>query len=217
MLEKILDCQTEIVNTIKLLIYKEDSSILEKINFDDDEIFLEPLLFTYFNYKNIGQFSSDNLNELIQGHYIGKTNDYKVMFYSNEQGIAYVPNIGYFDKNNISFFESRQLINETKIEVLKFKLSLLDFIFNNTSEGKSYLNEIIIDDFVYEKNIGFLTKALHLIKQNSLEHYKLIEQCCKKILLFKTNPENTNSFATINAHGIAFLNVYQDDYNVVFL
>lgn len=35
-------------------------------------------------------------------------------------------------------------------------------------------------------------------------------------MLFKTNPENTNSFATINAHGIAFFNVYQEEYDEVF-
>jgi hypothetical protein len=34
--------------------------------------------------------------------------------------------------------------------------------------------------------------------------------------LFKTNPSNTNSFTSINAHGIAFFNVYQDDYDEVF-
>ena len=41
----------EIINIIKLLIYKENPSVLEKINFEDDTIFLDPLLFAYFNSK----------------------------------------------------------------------------------------------------------------------------------------------------------------------
>ena len=35
----------EIINTIKLLLYKENTSVFKKLNFDDDEVFLEPLLF----------------------------------------------------------------------------------------------------------------------------------------------------------------------------
>jgi hypothetical protein len=73
-----------------------------------------------------------------------------------------------------------------------------------------------VNNSLFESNIGFLTNALNLIKKNSSGHYKLIEGNCKKILIFKTNPDVTNSFATINAHGIAFLNVYQNDYDEVF-
>ena len=42
---------TEFINTIKLLIYKEKPSLLEKVDFEDDNIFLDPLLFAYFNSK----------------------------------------------------------------------------------------------------------------------------------------------------------------------
>ena len=34
--------------------------------------------------------------------------------------------------------------------------------------------------------------------------------------MFRTDPKNTNSFATIKAHGMAFFNVYQDEYDEVF-
>jgi predicted transcriptional regulator len=216
MLEKIQNLQNEITNTIKILIYKEAPSILEKLNFEDDDVFLEPLLFIYFNDKKLNLFSSQMLFELMQGYFIDKEINLVFDQSLNRNDISYLPNIGYFYKNENQPFEKIELIQDTKIEVIKYHINLLDNIFNNTKEGITDVNKIIIDNEVFKLNINYLTKALNLIKENSYEHFQIIEQCCKKIILFKTNPENTNSFATINAHGIAFLNVYQDDYNVVF-
>lgn len=45
-----------IINTIKILLYKENPSLLEKVNFDDDDVFLEPLLFSYLNSKKQNLF-----------------------------------------------------------------------------------------------------------------------------------------------------------------
>ena len=63
---------TQIINTIKLLIYKEYSSLLEKIDFDDDEIFLEPLLFSYFNNIKDNNFTKEMLTEIMQGYFVEK-------------------------------------------------------------------------------------------------------------------------------------------------
>ncbi len=35
--------KTEIINNLKLLIYKERPALLDKIDFEDDNTFLEPL------------------------------------------------------------------------------------------------------------------------------------------------------------------------------
>ena len=34
-----------LIETIQLLLYKENPTLLEKVNFEDDNVFLEPLLF----------------------------------------------------------------------------------------------------------------------------------------------------------------------------
>jgi hypothetical protein len=216
MLEKIINCQIEITNTIKLLIYDFDKSIIEKLDLDDDQIFLEPLLFTYFNFKSIKHYSSDFLSELIQGYFVEKKTNFAIMDSFNKNDIAYIPNAGYFKKNADTPFEEIKLLDGTKIEILNYPVNLLNDIFFSIKENSINFEEIIIDTQILEKNIDYLTRALNLIKNNSNEHFLIIEQCCKKILLFKTNPEITNSFATINAHGTAFLNVYQDNYKVVF-
>ena len=63
---------TEFINTIKLLLYKENPSLLEKVDFEDDNVFLDPLLFAYFNSKKENMFSKDMLTEIMQGYFIEK-------------------------------------------------------------------------------------------------------------------------------------------------
>ncbi|AOR28371.1 hypothetical protein FORMB_13270 [Formosa sp. Hel1_33_131] len=62
----------EIINTIKLLLYKENTSVFKKLNFDDDEVFLEPLLFAYFNSKSYNSYPKEALEEMLQGYFIKK-------------------------------------------------------------------------------------------------------------------------------------------------
>lgn len=207
--------QTEIINTIKLLIYKENPGLLEKIDFDDDELFLEPLLFSYFNYKNDNSLPNDFLTEFMQGYFVNKE-EVRINYSFNENKIAYLPKLGYYKKNEPSFFEPVYIIENSKIEVFRHSVTLLRNVFTDGSGNVIPDLDIIFNNSLFDKNISYLTNAVSFIKEDSREHYDIIEQCCKKILLFKTNPDNTNSFATIKAHGIAFLNVYQEEYDEVF-
>lgn len=213
--EKINYYQTEIINTTKLLIYKENPTILEKVDFDDDNLFLEPLLFTYFNTKNENDLPNELLVEFMQGYFV-KREEIITKHSFKKNDIVYIPRLGYFKNGDSEPFEQIQMVEDTNIEILKFSNNLLKNIFKNTIGDLINEDEITINSVLVEKNIAYLTNALSYIKNNSNEHFQLIEQCCKKILIFKTDTKNTNSFATIKAHGIAFLNVYQDDYDEVF-
>ena len=205
----------EIINSIKLLIYNDSPSLLEKINFDDDTIYLEPLLFSYFNCKKDDFFSKEVLEEILQGYYINKE-ELKIEYSYNKNGIVYVPKRGYFKKQSKRAFLPIAFINGTSIEIIKYSHPLIDSVFKIGSDNKINENNIKFNEDVYNQNIGFLKNAFDFIKLSSKKHYDLIEQCCKKVVLFETDPENINSFATINAHGIAFFNTYQKDYDEVF-
>jgi hypothetical protein len=202
------------INSIKLLIYKENPSIFEKLNFDDDAIFLEPLLFAYFNSKKENLFSETMLLEILQGFFIEKETLLLEESF-NKYGIAYVPNLGYFDKTNKKI-DTICIVEKTKIELIKYPIVHLKIIFKDFNENVIDENKIELSKALSVKYEKQLTNAFQYIKTSSKEHFELIEQCCKKIVLFKTDPKNTNSFATINAHGIAFFNVYQEDYDEVF-
>jgi hypothetical protein len=207
--------QTEIINTIKLLIYKENPSLLEKIDFDDDEIFLEPLLFFYFNHKIEDSLPNELLTEFMQGYFLDNPT-VKIKHSYNDSGIAYLPVLGYFKNGEPDFLETIHRIDNTNIEVFKHSVDLINAIYKDTSGKLIPIADIVSNIDLFEKNITYLTNAISIIKETSKEHFQLIEKCCKKIVLFKTDPDNTNSFATIKIHGVAFLNVYQDDYDEVF-
>lgn len=203
------------VDAIKILIYKESQYILEKIDLDDKEIFLEPLIFAYFNGKKDNSFPQKILEELLQGYYQEKEK-LKLNFSFNNNEIAYLPNLGYFKSGQQIPFSQIEMIKGTSVEILKYSHPLIDVVFKSVSENDFVDNDLIINEQLYNENIGYLTNAFQYIKASSKAHFELIEKHCKKCLLFKTDPKNTNSFATINAHGMAFFNVYQDDYDEVF-
>jgi len=116
----------EIINTIKLLLYKENTSVFKKLNFDDDEVFLEPLLFAYFNSKSYNSYPKEALEEMLQGYFIKKE---EIITHSySRDGIAYVPNIGYFKVNESIPFEKIKFIAHTNIELIQ-SYNLLEIYF----------------------------------------------------------------------------------------
>lgn len=205
---------TKIVDTIKILIYKICPDFYEKIDFDNDAVFLEPLLFIYFNMKKGNTFSAAMLAEIMQGYFVEKE-PLQIKQSFNENNIAYIPNLGYFDKNNLKI-DDLNVIKDTSIELIIHPLILLNHIFKDFNENNVDYNKIEISTVLSKRHENALTNAFQYIKSSNKEHFDIIEQCCKKIVVFKTDSKNTNSFATINAHGIAFFNVYQDDYDEVF-
>ena len=206
--------RVKIIEILQILLYKENPSLLEKINFEDDNIFLEPLLFAYFNSKKDNLFSEIMLTEITQGYFVEKESLLLKESFNNE-GIAYVPNLGYFDKEGKKV-DDIFIIQNSSIELLIHPIVHLKSIFRDFNENVIEENKIEISKEISLKRVNALTNALQYIKTNNKIHYDLIEQCCKKIVLFETDPKNTNSFSTINAHGIAFYNAYQKEYNEVF-
>lgn len=206
--------QIDIINTIKLLIIKDNQPLLlEKLDFENDDVFVEPLLFIYFNYN----LSQNILIELMQGYFIKPNQTFFIKELYNKKNVAYVPNIGYFKKNEKLPFEKIILVKDTKIEILKYYIGMLDNIFNEIILDEAIVsNEILVTEELFEKNINFINNAFQFIKRSSFNHFRLIELCCARCVMFRTDPKNTNSFATIKAHGMAFFNVYQDEYDEVF-
>ncbi|MEZ4786458.1 MAG: hypothetical protein R2790_00870 [Flavobacterium haoranii] len=90
--------------------------MLEKINFEDDNVFQEPLLFAYFNSKKDNLFSDNMLTEIMQGYFVEKEPLLLKESY-NQEGIAYIPNAGYFDKDGNKVDEIC-IINNTLIELI---------------------------------------------------------------------------------------------------
>ena len=204
----ILIQQNALANVVRILIYKEDASILEKVNLEDDQIFLEPLLMAYFNRAQIEkEFPKGMLSPLMQGFFLEKEN-IAIEALCNHDGIAYVPKKGYYKKGETTPFEDIYIIPETTIEVLKYEVPLLRNVVHIVSQSDPFQEEqLFMDSTLFEHNATPLTNALHHIKEYNPEFYSFIELCIKKCTFYKTKGVFSRSFASINANGNLFLSI----------
>ena len=93
--------RTLIADTLKILIYKENPDLIKYLDLDNDEIFLDPFLFTYFFHKKNSLPPSTELWEILQG-YVIEIEDISINDLSYKNNIAYLPNLGYFKKEKKS-------------------------------------------------------------------------------------------------------------------
>jgi hypothetical protein len=212
---------------IKILLYKHKEAIFDFINFENDTIFSEPLLFAYFNNK---LQKSQSIESMIYGY---SEKNVKFDLFSDEFGRIYLPNVGWFltttpndsfvfdklsmklFKQNIEVdfeFEKIEIINGTTIELLKFPIPILKQFYYN-SENKFL--DVEIED-ITKKQIKYLTLAYNLIKKYVPTQYELIKEYAPKCVIFNFDTYQRNSFATLSAQGIGFFNAYQDNYDEVF-
>ncbi len=201
---------TQIINTIKLLIYKEYSSLLEKIDFDDDEIFLEPLLFSYFNNIKDNNFTKEMLTEIMQGYFVEKEPLY-LKESCNKEGVAYVPNLGYFDKTGSKVDD---LLEIDKFEILKTCHPLLDNYFIEYYKGH-IVNPKPIYRSVWKENYKDLEKAIYIVKEYLPEFYQDLVFANKRIYLHD-NPKILN-FTSIETLGMLYFYVIGKENLIYFI
>jgi len=197
--------QNELADIIRILIYKEDATILTKLNLDDDQIFLEPLLMAYFNRAQTEKvFPEGMLPALMQGYVLEKQ-ETKVSALSNKEGIAYVPTVGYIKKEEITPFDELHIIPTTNIEVIKYNVPLLENILHIVSMNNPIQEEeLVMNEELFNHNIIPLTNAVTHLKQHVEDYFSIIEMCLKKCAFFKLKGRFSRSFASINANGIIY-------------
>ncbi|CAA0230639.1 conserved hypothetical protein [Tenacibaculum maritimum] len=223
----------DLIENIKILLYKEDPNIFEIIDFDNNDIYQEPLLFSYFNAKESNKFY---LNSILFGYMSLETQQNGVVVLSDENGRIYLPNLGWITtekvnktfklfkdkKNKVKLFyngsdcefklESIEKIKNTNIEYLRYPIPLLKQCYYDVDNN---LINVEIEK-ISKTHVKNVIKALNLIKKFAPTHFNLISLVTKKIVVFNVNTYLRNSFADIKAHGISFSNAYQEEYNEVF-
>lgn len=202
--------KTKIVNTIKLLLYKEKPSLFEKVDFEDDAIFLEPLLFAYFNSKKDNIFSKEMLIEIMQGYFIEKEPPYlKDSFDKND--IAYIPNLGYYDKVGTKI---ENILKIEGFEVLKTCHPLFDKYFTEDID-EHIVNRIPNHNSVWRENYKELEKAIEIIKLYLPNFYNDLFFANKRIYLHD-NPKILN-FTSIETLGMLFFYVIGKNNLIYFI
>jgi hypothetical protein len=199
----------EIINTIKLLIYKDNPTLLEKVDFEDDNVFVEPLLFSYFNAKNKNQFSNEILEEILQG-YFRNQEILKVTHSFNKNGIAYLPQRGYFRNGENTPFESIFKIDE--FEILKELHPIQDNYLREYYKGH-IINKKPVHKSVWKENYKDVEKAILIIKEYLPKFYQDLVFANKRIYLHD-NPKILN-FTTVETLGMLYFYVIGNN-NVIY-
>jgi len=201
--------QTEITNAIKLLIYKENASLLVKLDFEDDNTFLEPLLFAYFNSKQYSSIPKELLKEILQGYFI-KKEPIKIKYSFNKNNIAYIPKLGYFN-GELELIEP--ILEIYDLEIVKELHPLLNsylfefykgHITNSTPEYES----------VWSNHIATLEEALKVLKDNTPDYFKEFKKANKKIFIHN-NPKILN-FTSIETLGMLYLYTTQKSSTLMY-
>lgn len=206
-----IDNQTEITDVIKLLIYKENPDLLEKIDFDEDDIFLEPLLFAYFNSKKSNLFKKEMLEEIMQGSF-KESETVKLEFSYNKNEVAYIPNIGHFKKGENTPYEP--ILKMWDFEILKEVHPVMERYFIEYYKGH-IVNRNPLYNSVWQENHKELEKAILIIKEHLPKFYQELVFANRKIYLHD-NPKILN-FTTVETLGMLYFYVIGKDNLLYFI
>ena len=215
----------EAAHNNKILVYKTDPDLIELLDINNDRIFLEPLLFGYFN--NLESDRKISLAQILYGYIKShqRPSELKILFTKNR---AYLPNLGTIELSTTKNIEiatllhtegTYQLVNEDN-ENIAFQLSKIakagefEIIKNNhpffykffkqaNPEVDLPVIEGVDTDRIATALISHVERAIEIIKSNCPVFYQIAALANSKILLFDC--EQINSFATKSLQGLVFL------------
>jgi hypothetical protein len=207
----------KILENVRILIYKENPQLFDLLEYENDNIFNEPLLFAFFYANKKGA----TLEQLLWGYIEKSKRPRNIKAITDKQGLIYLPEIGWlktnlseehvmltqtsnnslsglsvtFQKNNVSFtFEPVLKIEGTPFELISHQHQLLSPHF---FDSKNRLVNVEIDT-IAQSQIGCLTKAFTLISAFAPDYYGLLEQSIQKVMIFNDPQVKRNSFATVS-------------------
>ena len=225
--------RTRVLENVRILIYKENPQIFELLDYDNDTIFNEPLLFAYFYANKKGA----TLEQLLLGYIDKDKRPESVSALVDGKGIIYLPEIGWLKtelQNDAVTIDNK---NGSSIVILNSNNVIVPFTFKPIQKTNYTSFELIIHqhplliphyfdannklvgvevEFIAAKQKENLTKAFVLIRDTTPEFYYLLEQSILKVVIFQDASVKRNSFATVSVHGCAFFNAFQPEYDEVF-
>ncbi len=217
----------KVTDSIKQLLYHKHENIFERLDFEQDSIYEEPLLYTY-----VSQEDDKWLDCIIYGY--EKKKKKKIDVFSNSNGVIYLPNIGYFKTNypnstirletlqvntinlkidgrEIEYDYEPILLLSGGIELITHQHPLLETVFNSLEIKE---NQIFVEN-VFKPHIENFNKAFEIIKECNFTHFQLLQKNLKKVLLYQA--KQPHSFAVMTAHNMVFLNVSNCDNEMFFV
>lgn len=222
---------------IRTALYRYDETIFDRLDFYNERIFEEPLLYSYFNTtdKNI------SLDQILFGYYNRGKRPQNLQVFSNHRGKIYLPQYGTLSTEKGS--EEFTLSYDPKTDTLSLSQNDVPVSFTYTpivvlssyqdieitSDIDPYSEKFFFDfNYLTREEAEFflaykpietapyasaIEEALKLIDDVLPADAEKLRTCIKKIVLFY-HPKLRN-FATRESHGTIFLNV-EETANVSF-
>ncbi len=126
---EILNGLAHLADRMKIHVHNENNSLFELLEFQDDTVFLEPLLFAHFFSKTFNKPINSSLDEILVGYIkpaFLKNRTFRC--FVNEEGVLYIPNYGHLlipIKN--SFIELS--FNSQQQVVISYQGNQIDYSF----------------------------------------------------------------------------------------
>lgn len=228
----------KLIHNIKLVLYNKSPNIFEELDFDNNLIYTDPIVFA-----GINSILKPNIDDLLWGYKPHISTDNMLKIATDENGICYISNVGYFYTNfkssslNLSFSNNEFVLKNKNLELVHFNYKTC-FLIHDRFEVLLHPYELLKEHFydgdekivdveiteVTKDHLPYLSKAFDIIEECSPDFYELLEICVRKLVIFKSNTYDLegaeiverNSFATLSVHGCAFFNAFQDNYNEVY-
>jgi hypothetical protein len=230
-IESIIQENDSIIDNIKILIYKENPTLFELLDFKNENLFKEPLLFAYFNAKE----KSSTLEQILFGYIVDESSPPHISVYSDENGRIYLPHYGWLLTKKINKkFDLQTINNEIKLllnnEDANFIFDKIRFIKKSSFELVHYQHPLFTSHYydvkgrivavevenITRDNIEHLNNAIKILAKVAPSYYKELSAVICKMVIFNDPTLKRNSFATLSVHGCLFFNAYQADYNEIF-
>jgi HEXXH motif-containing protein len=224
--------QQELQAAMRTLVAREDADIHDALGEGPASSFLEPLLFTYFYAQEPGI----GLPQIAFGHVPRSVRPGALCVRSDRAGRVVLPNLGCaltehvnaeltavqdpeHDELHFLLGEAEishelsgpRMLGDTGIELLCHGNLLLDVTFTD-ADGRPLRHSPPATGLAHEPA---LLRALATLARHEPLYYALITRCVRQVFVFQC--PNVNSFATLNAHGIVFLNALQRDDEIFFI
>lgn len=217
----------DISDSARSLVYEKDSELFNTLNYDEDSIFLEPTLFSYFIDLELEKDST--LDQILWNHIDIKNRRKKIKVRSDGQGYIYMPNHGYLKVQYFNTFFSLEFFNEEitlkyNDEKVNFEFEEFKYLENTKIKvcyhepamltsylGEEFRNSIkkSFDDY-YQK----LNSSFNLLKIISPNIYELIKMTHKEMYIF--NGRKRESLAALSFFGGVLLNTDGQNQTEVF-
>lgn len=202
----IVDNLYQMADINRIWLYENHRNIFEKIEYENDNAFLESELF----FHNYNKTKSEDIIRQLLFRYISDCKEDSFLFADNG-GLINIENICYYLGEPNQIYLYKDVIKLEKIDCI----NIVDTNIKILRHVPFILRDTRVDiEINHVKNIDFLNSAFGFFKDEIMSLYELFKLVLKGLFIFNSN--NENSMASRAYLGTIFINTLYKDNNVLY-